>query len=178
MPRHILTPEERRRGGLTRAAQPSFIDLQRERGRRGAAALLRKPGGYALLQDKLAAYHQAHPTAPERFVREVLLALGLEEGRDFACQQRISVAEHELRLDFVVQERLVLEPGHRRWHGRPADTLDGQDHTILDAARDQLLTERLGLVVLRLDADEIAHQPEQVRARIAAALRGPRQRAA
>src|SRR5690242_4613655 len=98
MPRHILTPEECRRGGLTRAAQPSFIDLQRERGRRGAAALLRQPGGYARLQDKLATYYRAHPTAPERFVLATLQVLGLEEGRDFVQQQRISVGGHELRL--------------------------------------------------------------------------------
>jgi hypothetical protein len=178
MPRHILTPEERRRGGRTRAAQSSFIDLQRERGRRGAAALRRKPGGYALLQDKLAAYHRTHPTAPERFVHEVLQALGLVEGRDFVCQHRVSVASHELRLDFVVDGWLVLEPGHRRWHGSPAETLDGQDHRTLDAARDRLLAERLGLVVLRLDADQIAQQPDEVWAQIREAIFGPEAQAA
>jgi very-short-patch-repair endonuclease len=178
MPRHILTPEERQRGGLTRAAQPSFIDLQRERGRRGAAALLRKPGGYALLQDKLAAYYRTHPTAPERFVLATLQAFGLEEGRDFVQQHRVSVAGHELRLDFLVYDRLVLEPGHRRWHGGPADTLDGLDHRALDATRDRLLLDRLGLIVLHLDADQISREPDRVRAWIEEAIFGLQAQAA
>jgi very-short-patch-repair endonuclease len=170
MPRHELTPEERRRGGLTRAAQPSFVDLQRARGRNGAARLRAKPGGYALLQDKLATYYRARPTGPERFVLTTLQAWGLEEGRDFTHQQRVSVAGYEWRLDFVVYGRIVLEPGHRRWHGGPAETFDGQDHAAQDAARDRLLAAHLGLTVLRLDADEIAHHPDRVRARIQAAI--------
>lgn len=30
MPRHQFTPEERRRGGLTRSQQPSFVDACRK----------------------------------------------------------------------------------------------------------------------------------------------------
>jgi hypothetical protein len=177
MARYQFTPEDRRRGGCARAAQPSFIEHQRARGRKGAAALLARPGGYACLMDKIAAYHRAHPSSAEQFVHDTLLALGYQEGRDFVREKRLTLAGREFLLDFVIGD-IVLEPGHRRWHGSPADTLDGQDHAARDAERDRLLTVIGGLTVIRLDAEQIARHPEQVRAQIVAILSEPEAQAA
>jgi very-short-patch-repair endonuclease len=175
MPRHILTNEERRRGGKTRATQESFVDLQRERGRRGAAALLAKPSGLSLLLDKLAAYNRRHPTPGEAFTQAALESLGLVDGRDFTRQHRLSWGGREFILDFRVGETLVLEPGHRRWHGGPAETLDGTDRAAHDAAGDALLAQ-LGMEVVRIDADECARTPKTVRTLIAAKVAQHRQR--
>ena len=177
MARYQFTQEDRRRGGRARAAQPSFIEHQRARGRKGAAALMARPGGFACLLDKIAAYHRTHPSRAEQFVRDTLLALGYQEGRDFVREQRISLAGREFLLDFVIGD-IVFEPGHRRWHGDPTDTLDGQDHAARDAERDRLLAALGGLTVIRLDAEQIAQQPEQVRAQIALILSEPEAQAA
>ena len=165
-----LTCEQRRRGGQMRAAQPGFRQLQQRRGRNGAR-VTRERYGVAVLIEKLAAWSRRQPTAPEAFVATVLETLGLPHER----QKIVQVDGRYRRLDFAIPRwaidptaqdgYYVLEPGDRRWHGGPAETLDGRDHQAQDAALDARLAVQ-GYEVLRLDAGEIAQQPCAVIGRI------------
>ena len=169
-----LTREQRRRGGQRRAAQPDFRRLQQRRGRNGAR-VTRERYGLAVLMEKLAAWSRRQPTRPEAFVAGVLETLGLPHER----QKIVRIDGQYRRLDFAIPRwaldptaqdgYYVLEPGDRRWHGGPADTLDGRDHQAQEAALDARLAEE-GYPVLRLDASEIAQRPCAAIARIYAFL--------
>jgi len=164
-----LTPEQRRAGGQARAAQPSFVDHQRERGRKGAATTLARYGARTLVA-VLAAWRVKNPTDLDRFVSAELDALGVP----YRYQQLIEIQPDVLywALDFVLPGAgpggcdLVIEPGHRRWHGTPTETLDGCDHQAQDAARYAHLAGCGFPYILTLSDTEIHHLPTLTRQRI------------
>ena len=160
-----LTREQRQAGGLRRSRQPSFIDLQRRRGRRGAQVVRERYGPKALAEI-LAQYYRAHPTGLERFVMDQLQALG----RAFEREHILEVVPDQVywRIDFLLPGQgpagadLVIEPGAVHWHDPAHDT-----------ARYRTLAALGYRYVLTLTDREIAHTPECAVARIAAFLADP-----
>jgi hypothetical protein len=160
-----LTRAQRQAGGLRRSRQPSFIDLQRRRGRRGAQVVRERYGPKALAEI-LAQYYRAHPTALERFVLDQLQA----RGRAFEREHLVEVVRDRVywRIDFLLPGQgpggadLVIEPGAAYWHD-PAR----------DAARYQTLAALGYRYVLALTDAEIEHSPQRAAARIAAFLADP-----
>jgi hypothetical protein len=150
-----LIREQRRAGGVCRSRQPSFRELQRRRGRKGAAVVLARYGPRALVEI-LAAYYRAHPTSLERFVHGVLRGFGVP----FETQRVVEVTPGAVcwRLDVVLPGRgpggadLVIEPGATYWHD-----------PVRDAVRAATLA-RLGYpYLLTLTDTEIRETPDLAR---------------
>ena len=168
-----LTPAQRSAGGKARAAQASFVDHQRARGRKGAATTLARYGVRTLVA-KLAAWREKNPTDLDRFVSEILDEIGVA----YRYQQLIEIQTDTIywALDFVLPGAgpdgcdLLLEPGHRRWHGTPTETLDGCDHQAQDAARYAHLATCGFPYILTLSDAEIHQTPAAARRRILAFL--------
>jgi very-short-patch-repair endonuclease len=160
-----LTPEQRRKGGLQRSRQPSFIDLQRRRGRKGAQVVLERYGPQALAET-LAAYYREHPTSLEAYVQRVLTAAEVA----FERERVVAVVPDQVywRLDFVLAGQgpggadLVIEPGAAHWHD-PAR----------DATRYRTLATLGYRYILTLTDSEIEHTPQRAAARIMAFLADP-----
>ncbi len=169
-----LTTAQRRAGGRQRAAQPSFVEHQRTRGRKGAQVTLQRHGPKTLLT-KLAAWRRVHPTDLDRWVMEVLdshaIPYQYQVLRDLG-PDRVCV------LDFLVLGRgpggadLIIEPGHRLWHGNAAETLDGQDHQAQDAARTAALAHLGYHYILALTDHDIHQEPDATRRRLLEFLTG------
>lgn len=162
-----LTRQQRREGGLRRSQQPSFIDLQRQRGRKGAQVVLERYGPKALAEI-LAEYSRKKPSRLERFVHRVLHAAGII----FEAQRVIEVERNVTywRLDVVVPSQqlggadLVVEPGAAHWHD-PAR----------DAARAATLAWLGYPYVLVLTDTEIEQTPDLASRQILAFLADPTQ---
>jgi hypothetical protein len=176
-----LTREQRSAGGKARVAQPSFRELQRRRGRKGAAVCIARHGVRFHIE-RLVEWRRAHPTDLELFVATTLQTLYV----GYFTQVIVEVVPGITywTLDFLVPGRgpggvdLVIEPGHRRWHGGPDETLDGTDRAARDAARNQRLAALGYPCVLMLTDTEITEHPEATAARIAAFVRPTAQRQA
>lgn len=162
-----LTSQQRRAGGLRRSQQPSFIELQRRRGRKGAQVVLDRYGPKALAEI-LAEYARKHPTALESFVIGVLQGLR----RLFEREQVVAVVPDQVywRLDFVLPGQgpdgadLIIEPGATHWHD-----------PVRDAARYRTLAALGYRYILTLTDTEIERTPEYAAARITAFLANPEQ---
>jgi very-short-patch-repair endonuclease len=160
-----LTRAQRQAGGIQRSRQPSFIDLQRRRGRRGAQVVLERYGPKALAEI-LAQYYRANPSSLELFVACQLQTLEIAFERERVVE--IIPATVYWRLDFVLPGQgpdgadLVIEPGAAHWHD-PAH----------DAARYRTLAALGYRYVLTLTNSEIEHTPQCAAARIAAFLVDP-----
>lgn len=160
-----LTPQQRRAGGVQRSRQPSFIELQRRRGRKGAQVVLDRYGPKALAET-LAAYYREHLTNLEAFVAGVLTAAGVAYERE----RVVEVVPDAVywRVDFVLAGQgpdgadLVIEPGAAHWHD-----------PVRDAARAATLA-RLGYpYLLTLTDTEIEQTPDLACRRILAFLADP-----
>src|SRR5690349_929594 len=94
-----LTRQQRRAGGLRRSQQPSFIELQRRRGRKGAQVVLDRYGPKALAE-VLAEYARKNPTGLECFVIDILQGLD----RPFERERVVEVVPDAVywRIDFVL----------------------------------------------------------------------------
>lgn len=169
-----LTREQRSAGGKARVAQPSFRELQRRRGRKGAAVCIARHGVRFHIE-RLVEWRRAHPTDLELFVANTLQTLYV----GYFTQVIVEVVPGITYwvLDFVVPGRgpggtdLVIEPGARVWHGGPNETLDGTDRAAQDAQRYAALAGLGYPTVLTLSDTEIKRQPEATAARIAAFVR-------
>jgi very-short-patch-repair endonuclease len=162
-----LTRQQRRKGGLQRSRQPSFIELQRRRGRKGAQVVLDRYGPKALAET-LAEYYRNNPSSLEIFVQRVLTAAEVA----FERERVVEVVPDQVywRIDFVLAGQgpggadLVIEPGAAHWHDPERD-----------AARVATLT-RLGYpFILLLNDTEIEQTPDMACRRILAFLINPTQ---
>jgi hypothetical protein len=98
-----LTRAQRQAGGVQRSRQPSFIDLQRRRGRKGAQVVLARYGPKALAEI-LAQYYRDHPSSLELFVARQL--------------QTLEIAFERERVVEIILATVLLAPGFRTaWPG-------------------------------------------------------------
>ena len=110
----------------------------------------------------------------DRFVSAELDALGVA----YRYQQVIEIEPDVIywALDFVLPGAgpdgcdLIIEPGHRVWHGAATETLDGCDHQAQDRARYAHLAGRGFPYILTLTDEEIQRLPTLARRRILAFL--------
>jgi hypothetical protein len=160
-----LTRAQRQAGGVQRSRQPSFIDLQRRRGRKGAQVVLARYGPKALAEI-LAQYYRDHPSSLELFVARQLQTLEIAFERERVVE--IIPATVYWRLDFVLPGQgpggadLIIEPGAIYWHDPERD-----------AVRYRMLAALCYRYMLTLTDAEIEHTPEYAAARIAAFLADP-----
>src|SRR5689334_13682671 len=119
-----LTCQQRREGGLQRSRQPSFIELQRRRGHKGAQVVLARYGPKALAET-LAEYYRKNPSSLEIFVQRILTAAEVA----FERERVVEVVPDQVywRIDFVLAGQgpdgvdLVIEPGAAHWHDPDRD---------------------------------------------------------